>query len=172
MTRTASASASAGRATTITVGIADYAVGRRGATLATMGLGSCVAIALHAPDVRVGALAHVLLPNVLLSTSQNAPGKFASTALPVMLRRMRELGAGDDIKARIVGGSSMFSGLLAPGAVSLGSRNVAAARAACAQHQVEVVGEDVGGAYGRSVYFDVGDGTLLVRSMHAGDVQL
>jgi chemotaxis protein CheD len=164
--------ASTARATTITVGIADYAVGRHGATLVTMGLGSCVAIALHSRDARVGALAHVLLPNVLLSTSQNAPGKFASTALPVMLRRMRELGAGADIQARLVGGSSMFSGLLPAGAVSLGSRNVAAARAACAQHQVEVTGEDVGGSHGRSVFLDAGNGALLVRSMHAGDVQL
>ena len=170
MTRAALASSS--RATTITVGIAEYAVGRRGATLATMGLGSCVAIALHARDAGVGALAHVLLPNVLLSTSQDAPGKFASTVLPVMLRRMRELGAGEEVQARLVGGASMFPGLLATGAVSLGARNVAAARAACAGCDVEVVGEDVGGTYGRSVYLDVAEGSLLGRSMHAGDVHL
>jgi chemotaxis protein CheD len=160
------------RITRITVGIADYAVGARGTTLATIGLGSCVAIALHAPGAAVGALAHVLLPNVLLSGLPNTPGKFASTALPVMLRRMRELGATNDVQARLVGGASMFPALLPPGSLSLGARNVAAARAACAEHEIEIVGEDVGGGHGRSAYFDVGAGTLLVRSMRAGDVQL
>ena len=164
--------ASPPRTTRITVGIADYAVGERGATLVTFGLGSCVAIALHAPGAGVGALAHVLLPNVLLSGVPGSPGKFASTALPVMLRRMRELGAGDDVRARLAGGASMFSSLLATGAVSLGARNIAAARAACAAHDIEVVAEDVGGAHGRSVYLDVSEGTLLVRSMRAGDVTL
>lgn len=156
----------------ITVGIADYAVGEQGATLATIGLGSCVAIALHAPAARIGALAHVLLPNALLSASHTAPGKFASTVLPVMLRRMRELGAIEEVGARLVGGASMFAGLLAPGAVSLGSRNIAAARAACAAHDIKVIAEDVGCAHGRSVYLDVDAGTLLVRSMQMGDVLL
>jgi chemotaxis protein CheD len=160
------------RITRITVGIADYAIGDRGTTLATIGLGSCVAIALHAPGAAVGALAHVLLPNALLSGLPNTPGKFASTALPVMLRRMRELGATDDVQARLVGGASMFPALLPPGAVSLGARNIASARAACAEHGIEIVGEDVGGGHGRSAYFDVGAGTLLVRSMRAGDVEL
>jgi chemotaxis protein CheD len=160
------------RMTRITVGIADYAVGERGATLVTIGLGSCVAIALHAPGAAVGALAHVLLPNVLLSGLPNTPGKFASTALPVMLRRMRELGAGSDVQARLVGGANMFPALLSPGTVSLGARNIAAARAACAQHGIAVVAEDVGGGHGRSAYLDVGQGTLLVRSMRAGDVTL
>src|SRR5690349_12789875 len=138
----------------INIGIADYAVGDGATTLVTTGLGSCVAIALHAPRANVGAMAHVLLPNHALSATQNSPGKFASTALPTMLRRMRELGATDDIEARLIGGASMFGALLAPGTVSLGSRNIAAARASCAAHGVKIVAEDVGGAHGRSVYFD------------------
>lgn len=157
----------------ITVGIADYAVGDDGLTLATVGLGSCVAIVLHARRARIGALAHVLLPNAALSASQDTPGKFASSAIPVMLRRMRELGATlDDIDARIVGGASMFAPLLSAGSVSLGARNIAAARVACTAHSVPVRSEDVGGSHGRSVYFDVSDGTVLVRSIVKGDVSI
>lgn len=155
----------------ITVGIADYAVGDDGLTLVTMGLGSCVAIALHSPAARVGALAHVLLPNAAL-TGDGSPAKCAATAVPVMLRRMRELGAGADIEARIVGGASMFPKLLSHGAVSLGTRNVTAARAACAAASLPIVAEDVGGGHGRSVFFDVARGHVLVRSLVAGDVEL
>ena len=160
------------RAMHINIGIADYAVGEGTTTLVTTGLGSCVAIALHARRANVGAMAHVLLPNYALSATHDMPGKFASTALPTMLRRMRELGATDDIEARLVGGASMFPALLAAGTVSLGTRNIAAARASCAAHSVEIVAEDVGGSHGRSVYFDVAAGELVVRSMAKGDVRL
>lgn len=155
--------------TQITVDIADYAVGGGGLTLVTIGLGSCVGIALYAPDVRVGALAHVLLPNVNLSAEVDAPGKYPATAVPTMVRRMRELGARGAIEARLIGGASMFTPLLASGAMSLGARNIAAAHAACAQADIPVVAEAVGGAHGRSVFFDVTTGRVLVRSIQHGD---
>ena len=156
----------------IRVNIADYAVSAGPITLATIGLGSCVAIVLHDAHAGVGAMAHVLLPNEALSIQRDMPGKFASTALPAMLTRMRELGARDGIGARLVGGSSMFGSLLLAGAPPLGTRNIAAARAACMAHGVPVVGEDVGGSHGRSVYLDVRKGALLVRSLAKGDVAL
>ncbi len=156
----------------IAVGIAEYAVGVDELTLTTVGLGSCVAIALSAKNARVGALAHVLLPNHLLSASNLTPGKFASTSLPAMITRMRELGARNEIVARLVGGASMFAAALNPGILSLGSRNISAARTACAEHGVEVVAEDVGGFHGRSVFFDVSTGSVQVRSMLMGDLSI
>lgn len=156
----------------IRVNIADYAVSAGKVTLATIGLGSCVAIVLHDVQAGVGALAHVLLPNEAMTSNRDVPGKFAATAVPAMLVRMRELGARESIDARIVGGSSMFASLLPAGSTALGTRNIAAARAACAAHGLPVVGEDVGGSHGRSVYFDVREGRVLVRSLAKGDVAL
>jgi len=158
--------------TQISVLIADYAVGTGPLMLVTIGLGSCVGIALYARDVRVGALAHVLLPNVHLSSTTETPGKYPSTAIPAMVRRMRELGARGTIEARLVGGASMFTPLLAPGSMSLGARNVAAAHAACAVADIPIVGQDVGGTHGRSVFFDLAAGDVLVRSMQRSDVRL
>jgi len=156
----------------ITVNIADYAAGAGHTLLVTVGLGSCVGIALFAPETRVGALAHVLLPNVNLSAAPALPGKYPATAVPAMVRRLRELGARGIIEARLVGGASMFVPLLAQGALSLGTRNIAAARAACAAAGIPVVGEDTGGTHGRSVYFDIAAGVVLVRSIRQGDVCL
>ena len=155
----------------IRVNIAEYAVSASKVTLATIALGSCVAIVLHDVRAGVGALAHVLLPNEALSSRRDTPGKFAATAVPAMITRMRELGAKNDIAARLVGGASMFASLI-PGGPSLGSRNIVAARAACAANGVSVVGEDVGGSHGRSVFLDVREGTVLVRSLAVGDVSL
>lgn len=158
--------------THITVSIADYAVGAGPLMLVTIGLGSCVGIALYARNVRVGALAHVLLPNVNLSAAQETPGKYPATAIPAMVRRMRELGAHGRIDARLIGGASMFTPLLAPGSMSLGARNIAAVHAACAANEIPIVAQDIGGTHGRSVYFDVAVGDVLVRSMQKGDVRL
>jgi len=154
------------------VGIADYAVGNAPTELVTNGIGSCVAIALYDRVSKVGALAHVLLPHELLSAAQQPPAKSASTAVPRMVTRMRELQSSGTIEARLIGGASMFAPLLIPGALSLGARNIAAARAACVAADIPVVGEDVGGDHGRSVTFRLDDGSLLVRSVAKGDVQL
>ena len=155
-----------------TVGIADLTAGAGDITLVTIGLGSCVAIALHDRTHRIGALAHVLLPHHALTADAPSVGKAASTAVPAMLSRMQALGATPDIEARLVGGASMFAPLLAQGAISLGARNVQAARAACAVHNIPVVGEAVGGNFGRSVYFDVATGRVEVRSVRGKDVLL
>jgi len=156
----------------VTVGIADLEVGTGDTTLVTTGLGSCVAIALHDAESRVGGLAHVLLPHAALSSRPARPGKFPFTAVPAMLARMRELGASGEISARLIGGASMFGGLLPTGAVGLGLRNVKAARQACVDHAVPVVAEAVGGTMGRSVFFDVASGRVQVRTVRGDDVQL
>ncbi len=157
------------RAREIQVAIADCAVACDDARLVTIGLGSCVAIALHAPADRAGGLAHIMLPNAVLSTDHSRPGKFAGSAVPHMLEQLRGLGVMGNVEARLVGGASMFEQLLPMGSVPLGARNVVAARAACAAAGIPVVAEDTGGGHGRSVYFDVEDGRMLVRSVAHGD---
>ncbi len=154
------------------VPIAQFAVGTADTLLITIGLGSCVGIALLAPRQRIGALAHVLLPHAALSTQHPLLGKVPSSAVPAMLDVMRGLGAVGEIEGRLVGGASMFAPLLSAGAVSLGTRNVNAARAACVASGIPIVGEAVGGDFGRSVYFDVGAGRIVVRSVRGDDVFL
>ncbi len=154
------------------VGIADFAVGATGSVLVTNGLGSCVAIVLYARDARIGALAHTWLPNDSLTAVHEPPAKSATAAVPAMLRRMRELDATAVIEARLIGGASMFAPLLMPGSLSLGARNVNAARAACAAADIPVVGEDVGGDHGRAVHFEIDSGSVVVRSVLKSDVRL
>ncbi len=152
--------------------IADFAVARGETRLVTVGLGSCVAIALHTRSQAAGGLAHIMLPHAALSHDTSSPGKFASTAVPHMLAQLRALGATEGFEARLVGGASMFSQLLPSGAVPLGTRNVAAARAACAAAGIPIVAEDVGGGHGRNVFFEVEAGRLTVRSVACGELEL
>jgi chemotaxis protein CheD len=159
--------------TEIRVKVADYAVANSGTLLVTVGLGSCVAIALHDPDARVGGLAHVLLPSTGMSQDRGNRAKFPSTAVPLLCERMQALGARTGrIRAKIVGGASMFTSLLSATGLQIGERNVVATRAALEHAGIPIVAQDVGGDYGRSVYFDLRDGRLTVKSLRAGHVVL
>ena len=148
--------------------IAHHAVARGRSRLSTIGLGSCVAIAIHDATARVGGLAHVLLPHTSIGRDDGNRAKFASTAVPLLLEEMAALGAPGPYVAKIVGGAGLFRQLLAVGG-TIGTRNVEAVRGALAAAGVAIAAEDVGGDEGRSVYFDVGTGNVRVRSVRGGE---
>ena len=154
------------------VRVADYAVGKGDTILSTIGLGSCVAIAIYDPATRIGGLAHILLPAEGLSRDSSTPAKFPGTAVPMLLSEMRKLGAHGPFSARLVGGSSMFGTLLPASGINMGERNVAASRQALARAGVTLEAQDVGGDHGRSVYFRLADGRVTVRSLKKGDLVL
>lgn len=155
----------------VRVKVADAAVEKGDAMISTIGLGSCVAIVLHDAEGRVGGLAHILLPSVTLSQDRSNRAKFPATAVPLLLDRMRELGANRArIVGKLVGGASMFASLLPTSGLQMGERNLIAARAALAQASIPIVAEDVGGEHGRNVFFMVASGEVEVRSMVRGNV--
>lgn len=156
--------------TQLKVQVADWAIGREDALISTLGLGSCVAITMHDPVTRIGALAHVLLPERASSRWSGNAAKFAETAVPMLFEEMRALGAGpaQRIVAKLAGGASMFASLLQNSGLNVGERNVLAARAALERVGVRLVAEDTGGDYGRSVFFHVADGRVEVRSLKRG----
>ena len=155
--------------TEIRVKVADWAVAQGSRTIATIGLGSCVAIVLHDAAASVGGLAHILLPEASLSRDHENQAKFPDTAVPLLVSEMRRLGARGPLQAKLVGGASMFGALLPSGGINMGERNIAATRRALESAGIRVVAEDTGGDYGRSVYLDVATGRVLVRSLRRGD---
>lgn len=153
--------------------VADAAVGEGDVILSTLGLGSCIAIALYDRRARIAGLAHILLPSETLARDRQNRAKFAGTAVPLLLEQMRALGARDmRVVAKLVGGASMFTSLLSQSGPPIGERNLIAARSALAGHGIPVLGEDVGGGHGRSVYLHGCDGRVEVRSMRKGHVIL
>jgi chemotaxis protein CheD len=155
----------------IRVKVADYAVRKGDHVIATIGLGSCVAIALYDRVAKVGGLAHILLPNKSMSRETSNPAKFPETIIPVMLEEMRRLGSSPSaaISAKIVGGASMFGQLTGGTGINVGERNVVATKDVLAAASIPLLAEDTGLDYGRSVYFHLEDGRVEVRSLKKGD---
>lgn len=149
----------------IMVRVSDLQVGREGDTLITLGLGSCVAVILHDAATRLGGMAHVMLPSKSLSRRPDLPGRVPETAVPALLEKLGIMGANPRrLTARLVGGASLFASLSPPGSIQMGERNLVACRQVLNAHGLPITGELVGGESGRSVWFTVGDGKVLVRS--------
>jgi chemotaxis protein CheD len=155
----------------IRVKVADYAVRKGSHVIATIGLGSCVAIALYDREARIGGLAHILLPSRAMSRETSNPAKFPETIVPLMLEEMKKLGSASTarISAKIIGGASMFGQLVTGTGINVGERNINATRDVLAAEGIPLLAEDTGLDYGRSVYFYLDDGRVEVRSLKKGD---
>ena len=154
----------------ILVRVADFKAGSADDVLVTLGLGSCVGIALLDREARVGGLAHILLPSPSLSRIHDNEAKFPQTAIPALVSDMNGLGADRRrLTARLIGGASMFASLAPPGSVQMGERNLVATRQVLSGLGIPVTGEAVGGDFGRSVRFLVGDGRIEIRTVTHGD---
>ena len=157
----------------VDVRIGDVKVAGDASLLFTIGLGSCVAIALYDPQEKIGGLAHAMLPSPTNGRKDAPAGRFAQTAVTELLRLMETQGASvKRLRARLAGGASMFRDVLEGDGLRLGRRNVEAAHAALQQVGIEVEAQDVFGTYGRSVFLRTTDGQLLVTSVNHDDVLL
>lgn len=142
--------------------------------LVSMGLGSCVGVALLDRERAVAGLAHVMLP--VANAAYSAPAKFADRAVPTLLACIERLGAEREATiAVLAGGAQMFGGGGAdparaggPG-LDLGARNEAAVRAALADAGIPVLAAATGGGRGRTIRVRVGEAAVTVKE--AGGVE-
>jgi len=150
------------------VGIGEYVVRtfeEAPGGLAIYGLGSCVAVFIHRPGVRLGALAHILLPEPPGEPPPSGGGAFAAIAIPAVVDALRSLGCRRrELRAKVTGGAHMFS-FGASERETLGERNIRAALQALAKESIEVAGMDVGGSYGRALLADLASGAVRITSL-------
>ena len=146
----------------LVVKMADHAVGDENTVLATLGLGSCIGIALYDKFSKVGGLVHIMLP-------ENPGGKkvvkYADTGIPFLIDEMEGIGAKKRrLKAKIVGGAGMFKSESGDSVMKIGQRNIEAVKLTLKDIGIKIIGSDVGKDYGRSMYFHVDNGQVEVKS--------
>ena len=95
----------------IKVGMADLKTCISPNGITTLGLGSCVGIAIRDPQTKIGGLAHIMLPDsTAIKNSQQNIAKFADTGIEELVRQMERLGAmRSRMVAKIAGGATMFN---------------------------------------------------------------
>jgi chemotaxis protein CheD len=132
--------------------------------LVSLGLGSCIGLALIDRKLPIAGLAHVMLPEAP-SGDADTPGKFADLAVPALREELAALGASATrLDAVLVGGAQMFSfGQNAGSRLDVGSRNEEAVRAALDDARIPVKATATAGKTGRTVRVHVEDGVVLVK---------
>jgi chemotaxis protein CheD len=123
-------------------------------------LGSCVGIALWDRRVRVGGIAHVVLPDSRGETT--LPGKFADTAVPHLIERIVVKGGmRANLVARIAGGANMFN--VISKAQNVGEKNQEAVISILKRMEIPILSEDLGGTKGRRMTLDTQTGEIRVE---------
>ena len=151
----------------IKVGMADMKMCAAPNKLTTLGLGSCVGIALYDPVTKISGMIHIMLPDSTRIKNNTNIAKFADTGIAAMYEMMIRKGAlAARIVAKIAGGAKMFSyGAGNSDLMNVGDRNVEATKEALRKLNIRIVAEDTGLNYGRTIVFDSLNGDLLIKAV-------
>ena len=74
----------------IKVGMADLNVCKSPDIITTLGLGSCIGIAVYDPVTKIGGLAHIMLPDSTQIRNNLNKAKFADTGIEIGRASCRE----------------------------------------------------------------------------------
>ncbi len=150
----------------IKVGMADLKTCVSPDGVTTLGLGSCVGIALRDPVTKIGGLAHIMLPDsTAIRNANKNVAKFADTGIEELVNQMEKLGAKRSrIVAKIAGGAAMFMSNRSD-VVQVGRRNVEATIAKLEELKIPLLAKDTGENYGRTVTFFPETGEFYIRAV-------
>ncbi|OGQ94670.1 MAG: chemotaxis protein CheD [Deltaproteobacteria bacterium RIFOXYD12_FULL_57_12] len=147
------------------LGVGDFAATRTaGIQVKTFALGSCVAVMLLDPATRTVGMVHVALPDSAINAqkSREKPGYFADTGIPALLNIMAGYGCtgnGRGMIVKLAGGASIMDD---NETFNIGKRNQAAIKNILRAQGLEVVAEDLGENYSRTVSISVDTGQVTI----------
>lgn len=150
----------------IKVGMADLKICICPDSITTLGLGSCVGVAIRDKVNKVGGLAHVMLPDSTAIHNNSNIAKFADTGITELVRQMEKAGAKRcNMVAKIAGGAQMFSFQNKSDLVRVGEKNVEASKKKLKELGIPILAEDTGDSFGRTVIFYPETGDFIIRAV-------
>lgn len=150
----------------IKVGMADLKTGKNPDIITTLGLGSCIGIALWDSGTKIGGLAHIMLPDSTKIKNNSNIAKFADTGIEELVRQMEALGAPRRrLVAKIAGGAKMFEVSGSTSVGNVGEKNALASKAKLKELGIPILAEDTGLNYGRTVELDCSNGDYIIKAV-------
>jgi chemotaxis protein CheD len=138
----------------------------RGPAIVQTVLGSCIAVTMHSPRLRRGAICHALLP----SGPCTEPGEHVDIAIITIFEKMLALGASrNELVVKLFGGSRVLGGIMPeqPGKPSIGDQNIDQAIKSLSELDLQPVASDIGGELGRKIIFYTENGDVYVRKQRS-----
>ncbi|MDA8442144.1 MAG: chemotaxis protein CheD [Peptococcaceae bacterium] len=154
----------------LNVGMAEIKITTAPDCLVTNGLGSCIGLCMYDPVRKLGGMVHIVLPTVTGLADRDQGGKYAVTAVPLLVEKMLGQGATKQrLVAKIAGGAEMFSFPGQDSVLKIGKRNAEAVTAILRESGIPLAAADVGGNFGRTIQFDTNTGMLKVKTINHGE---
>lgn len=150
----------------IKVGMADLNICFAPDSITTLGLGSCVGVALYDKTLRMAGLVHVMLPDSTQVRQNQNRAKFADTGIDYLIEMMTRKGANRrNLTAKIAGGAQMFAFSGNSDMLRVGERNVMAVKKKLNSLGIRILAEDTGLNFGRTVEFYPDTGNFVIKSV-------
>ena len=150
------------------VNMGDIVIGNGEERFSTV-LGSCIAIMMYDPSKKMGAMAHILLPQ-RRTIGDDKIGKYADVAIPEMIEQLVKKGCAiRKIWAKLAGGAAMFN---ASSSFLIGEKNLVAAREVLEKKSVPVLAMHCGGTKGRRALFYPGSGKIIITINGEPEVEI
>lgn len=150
----------------IRVGISDYKVSQSPNKLITLGLGSCVGVAIYDKVTKKGGLSHIMLPDSTFFKREMKPEKFADLAIPMMVEEISKNKSNRNMVAKIAGGASMFNFSDNGLNNNIGEKNVLAVEKKLKEMGIPILASDTGGNKGRTMIVDLENFNISIRSVN------
>lgn len=128
-------------------------------------LGSCVAVCLFDPVLKIGGINHYLLP---FWNKEGLPTpKYGNVAIQRLVEKMIALGSNKKhLEAKIFGGASQFENSNSA-MLNVGQRNIQIAIDLLNKENIRILGKDVGNTQGRRVLYMTNMGKVKVRMIQS-----
>lgn len=128
-------------------------------------LGSCVAVCLFDPVLKIGGINHYLLP---FWNKEGLPTpKYGNVAIQRLVEKMIALGSNKKhLEAKIFGGASQFENSNSA-MLNVGQRNIQIAIDLLNKDNIRILGKDVGNTQGRRVLYMTNMGKVKVRMIQS-----
>lgn len=144
--------------------VADMKLGRTGDVLVTHALGSCLGLMVYDPQAQVGGLLHAMLPLSKINPEKaaNNPYMFVDLGVPKLFKEIYRIGGE---KSRLIVKAAGCGQPLGKNEIfKIGERNFTVLKKLLWKNNVLLAADDVGGAAGRTVHFDITSGEVKISS--------
>jgi chemotaxis protein CheD len=146
---------------------ADIFVDKSPRVISTV-LGSCVAVCLYDPVMKMGAINHFILPQ--WNGHDLATMKYGNVATIRILEELLLYGCKyENIVAKVFGGAEVLTGM--PTNFHIGRRNAQMALEILNEFKIPVVASNLGGNQGRRIVFNTGTGDAEQYLIHNRTLQ-
>lgn len=123
-------------------------------------LGSCVAVCLYDPILKLGGINHYMLP--LWNGQGLASTKYGNIAIEKLIEKMLGFGCHKkNMIAKVFGGGEVIDTQISQ--FLIGERNIHIAHKILKEQGIKITGESVGGKLGRKIQFNTYTGEVLQR---------